>query len=149
MAAAKPFKVAISGAVPIILRFSRSISSSAAAKPFKVAITGAGPAGLVVAGILSRAKSASGDSLFSIDLFERDQLTRGQGAGWDIDEQAQKIFERAGLDWRKIVREGSDTWRIFRVGDGYTDRQPVAMLTPPAVVTRFGMAEYKVCRPAL
>ena len=90
----------------IRLRLARSLSTSAsvAAAPMRLAVCGAGPAGLVVAGILSRAKNADASPLFTIDVFERDLLARGQGAGWDIDENAQKIFERAGLeftDWRQ------------------------------------------------
>lgn len=109
----------------------------------RLAVCGAGPAGLVVAGILSRATRTDASPLFNIDVFERDLLARGQGAGWDIDENAQKIFERAGLDWCSIVREGSDTWRIFRVGDDHTDAEPVAMLTPPNIMKRLGAAENK------
>jgi len=81
--------------------------------PSRVAIVGAGPAGLVLAGTLVK----EGPTDFKIDVFERDPRDRDQGAGWDIDEDAKRAFENAGLDWRTIARMGSDTLRTFRVGD--------------------------------
>lgn len=70
--------------------------------------------------------------MFHVDVFERDSRERDQGAGWDINQDAQRTFARAGLDWRTIVREGSDTWRIFRVGD--EAGLPKLVVTPPEIV---------------
>lgn len=78
----------------------------------RIAIVGAGPAGLVLAATLLRQASEK----FKITIFERDSRERDQGAGWDIDADAKKAFENAGLDWRTIARSGSDTLRYFWVG---------------------------------
>jgi len=78
--------------------------------------------------------SGCGQVKFKVDVFERDDRDRDQGAGWDIDGGSQETFERAGLDWRTIVREGSDTWRIYKVGDD--PLRPSAMFAFPEAIKR-------------
>jgi len=116
-----------------MIRLARRLLTSGAPTPFRIGINGAGPAGLCVAGILSHSKQPDGSPTFLIDVFERDERERDQGAGWDISSDAKKTFERAGLDWRTICREGSATWRIYRVGE---HEQPIAMVSLPEVVKR-------------
>jgi len=107
------------------------------ATPFRVAVVGAGPSGLTFASILSR--EAQGE--LSVDVFERDSRERDQGAGWDVDHAGQAALRRAGVDLARISREGSDTFRVFRVG------QPEPLLVPglPGVIKRVSHRFWPPC----
>lgn len=85
----------------------------AASQRLRIAIAGGGPAGLTLASILSR----EGEGLFDIRVFESGERGGYQGNGWDIDERGGKALTRAGVDMKRIQREGSNTWRLYKAAD--------------------------------
>jgi len=87
----------------------------AAAPALRVAVAGAGPSGLALAGALLK---EAPKGTVGVQVFERYGRRRDQGSGWDMDKQAQAALTRAGLDMSTVQRKGSDTFRMFRVGDG-------------------------------
>jgi len=102
----------------------------------RVAVCGAGPAGLVTASILSR-EAPSGT--FEIDVFERQDRERDQGAGWDIDARGQAILRRAGVDPSIISREGSDMVRMFHASAEESEgKQPWLAIGKPSYLAFLG-----------
>jgi len=65
-------------------------------------------------------------------------VTREPDGIWDISPDAKKSFERVGVDWKEICREGSDTWRICRIEDkgkeGILPSRPMTNFTMPEMV---------------
>lgn len=113
----------------------------------RVAICGAGPAGLATASILAREAAAG---TFTIDVFERQDRERDQGAGWDIDVRGQKILRRAGIDPKKISRPGSDMVRMFHSsGEEKEDKQPWMAIGNPSYLQWLGGDEPETNRHLL